>query len=127
MKTTTVFAVAAFALAGTACSDPAETETQVEAATAADVQTVSADDTETTGTFNLNLPSATENSNTGGGLNLRLGDNSDSDRLLVGGGGLVDTDFGDAPVVSFDLGEDASAESNATAATDDDIIRIEPK
>lgn len=128
MKVTTVIAAAALAIAGAACSEPAEPQETADTAPEAELQTVSAD-SETGGTFNLALPSPTGANDSSGGVNLNLGTGADEDRLIVGSGGIVSGDFGDAPVVEFgvDAQEDPLViETVEPEEEDDGIIRIEP-
>lgn len=124
MKSITAFALASLVLAGTACSQGADSGT-------ADVQTVSADES-ASGAFNLNLPSPTtgETTSSGGSMNLNLGGSSES--RLIGSGTFGGGNFGDDTGVDLNLNLDSEtslldAEAAQSSSQDDGIIRLEPK
>ena len=103
MKSITSLAVATLAVAGAACSQAVDTETTANMSGTVEAQTVSAED-KTSGAINLTLPSTTSASETTSGFNLNLGGGAQRDGLLIGGGGLVDTNLGGDSDFDLDLG-----------------------
>jgi len=125
MKLTTSLAFASLCLAGAACS---ETKSSEDAAATPETETVSVED-EYTGSLNLNLPSTSAANDTGsGGLNLRIGQSSEDDGLLIGSGGFGGGRFQDAPSVGINLPSETAGNASAQAPQDeDDIIRLPEK
>lgn len=114
MKALTFIATAALAIAGTACgSGPSETEI-TEAVTPPPVAK------DEVGEFNFSLGGVSEEEEVGFNFSL---DDDGSDELLIGGEGIVDTDFGDTP----DLGLNVEGDIEIPALEDDPdaIIRVE--
>lgn len=122
MKAITSLAVATFAFAGAACSQATDTEITADMSGTVEAQTVSTED-ETRGAINLALPSTTATPETTSGFNLNLGGGTQRDGLLIGGGGLVDTNLGGDSEFVLDLG----IVPDAAPAEDDGIIRLEKK
>ncbi len=123
MKLCTALALVSLTVAGVACSEP---RNQEDVTAAPQSETVSVDD-EYAGSFNLSVPSTSASEDAGtGSLNLRLGQENESDGLLVGRTGLGGGNFQDAPQLELSL-EDTEETPAAPQDPDDDIIRIEPK
>ena len=120
MKLTTSFAIVSLCLVGTACSESTGSE---EAPAIIATETAQIED-EYSGSLNLNLPSTTASQDTGSGtLNLRIGQSGEDDGLLVGAGGFGGGQFEDAPSLGISLPD----ETPAAPASEDDIIRLDPK
>ena len=129
MKATTLYAIAALALSGVACS---ETANSVEdAAQNTEISSAPQSSEDSGSGLNLNLPSSMDNSADTGGLNLNLGGASQDDGLLIGseslGSGELVTDVPDIELPSETEGLDAILAEPETANSDDGIIRLDPK
>ena len=124
MKLTTAFALVSLAFAGAACS---EQVAQEEEAPVVESETVAVDD-EFSGSFNLSLPSSLEEDQaSSGGLNLRLGQDSQNDGIIVGASGFGGGNFEDAPSLEIDLSEEDTDGANVSVPKDeDDVIRLDP-
>lgn len=120
MKAITSLAAATFAFAGAACSQAADTETTADMSGTVEAQTVSAEE-DASSMLNLSLPSTTETTPTTSGLNLNLGGGSQRGGLMIGGGGLVDTNLGNDSEFILDLG----IAPDAAPEEDDGIIRLD--
>ena len=125
MKLTTSLAFASLCMAGAACSQPKSNQA---ATTAVESETVAVED-EYTGSLNLNLPSTSAANDAGSGiLNLRIGQSSDDDGLLIGSGGFGGGRFEDAPALGLNLpGEGTESASFPATQDEDDVIRLPQK
>ncbi|WP_339682422.1 hypothetical protein [uncultured Hyphomonas sp.] len=123
MKLTTSFAIVSLCLVGTACS---ESTGAADTSTTVATETAQVED-EYTGSLNLNLPtsSAAQDADTGS-LNLRIGQSGSDDDLLIGSAGFGGGRFEDSPSLGLSLPDD-TAEPAAAQATEDDVIRLDPK
>ena len=116
MKITTVLAISALALAGSACSE-SKTKTSPESADTVAVDSGSG------GTLNLSLPSTiSEADSSGGTLNLNLAGAGSEEPRLIGADEFNGVDFSSAPGPALAIEPGDAAADNE----DDDIIRLQP-
>jgi len=118
MKLTTTFALVSICLAGSACSQAADSE---EAKAVVATETAQIED-EYTGSLNLNLPSSTlSDDSTSGTLNLRIGQDDEDDGLLIRSGEFGTGNFDDDSSTILSLPE------QSTEPAEDEVIRLDPK